>query len=173
MARVWLIVIKAILIAIIIAAMVVGAIVLAQLLQNDCRDNRLYYGRNRCTGINGITSRDQVFYITDICIPELFALISLIGVLCANQYCCQTSGIIIAIFWINDHQRNPQLFYYGTSLQISGHALELSVWVLLLVFAYIINVDHKYKKKSKPMPPSQTNRRTTNVGAPPYMSFVS
>jgi hypothetical protein len=106
----------------ILTAMVIWSILLVQEL-NKWQNNRYWYYKSS-------EIQSKVFYITNICIPEFFAIISLIAVCLGNQYWSQTCAIVIGIFWINDHQRNPELFYYGSALQIAAHALQIAVIVV-------------------------------------------
>ena len=167
MANICLSVIKIALIIIIIGAMVIWAILLAQILENWSSNHQQNWNYTRIPRRASTGGKTMVFYITNTCIPELFAIIAVIAVICANKYWCQTCGLILAIFWINDHQRNPQLFYYGSPLTISGHALHLSVWVLLLLFGSFVNI---FRMQSKPE--VKPSRVVNNLNYHPYTQYA-
>jgi hypothetical protein len=130
---------KVCLIIIIIASMILWAILLAQVLSSWETQNDISLSSDP-TKINiNVKEKSKVWYITNTCIPELLAFIGLIAVFTGNQYWSQTSGIILFIFWTNDHQRNPELFYYESPIAISGHALHLSVSILLMIFGFMVH----------------------------------
>jgi hypothetical protein len=146
------ILIKVCLIIIIIASMTIWAILLVQVLdswENETQNDINISLWSDPTKINIYAKeKSKVWYITNTCIPELLAFIGLIAVFTGNQYWSQTSGIILFIFWTNDHQRNPELFYYGSPISISGHALHLSVSVLLIIFGFMAHSLNYYTKPS-------------------------
>jgi hypothetical protein len=142
--------IKVCLIIIITASMILWAILLVEVLnslENETQNDMSLSSDPTKININ-IKEKSNVWYITNTCIPELLAFVGLIAIFTGNQYWSQTSGIILFIFWINDHQRNPELFYYGSPIAISGHALHLSVSILLMIFGFMAHSPNYYTEPS-------------------------
>ena len=156
--------------------MVIWAIDLAQILKNWPKWTSYDYSSNLTLNnskyhfkrISTYGQRSQVFYITNTCIPELFAIIGIIAVIVSSDYWCLSSGVILAIFWINDHQRNPELYYYGTPLRVSCHALHLAVWVFLLLFGSLVNA---LKIQSKGSDAQKPSRVVNNLNIDPYLRY--
>ena len=166
------ILIRLVLVVIIIGTMVIWAIQLAHTLNSwpDTSDDSSH-------GINGtrlqryelLRQKLKVFYITNTCIPELFAIIAVIGVLSSSKYWSLACGLVLAIFWINDHQRDPTLFYYGTPLQISCHALHLSIWTLLLLFGSLQHTSWRSSKLASNA--EKPSVMVNNLNSGPYLQY--
>lgn len=102
---------------------------------------------------------DKVFAITNLAIPELFALIALLAVALNDIYWCATTGLVLFVFWILDHQRYPSLFGRQPEnsfqvLLLTAHALHLACWVLLLMCGGLVALQWRLSNRISSQPES-------------------
>lgn len=112
---------------------------------------------NYSSKLSSSEAQKQVFHITNLAIPLLFCFIGFIAVIFSDIYWSATSGLVLFVFWILDHQLFPMLFVWSTTtfsqgLLFVGHVLHLVTWSLLLLYGGVLTLLWRLKQEKLPQP---------------------